>query len=243
MIILLKLSSLSKQIISWSLFSLFLGSSFAAAQDTALRTKIKMANSQMGEKIALICFACHSFQQGESHKVGPNLWDIVDSPQASRVGFAYSANFQKLNKKWSLENLNQFLLSPTEYVPGTIMVFPGVQERQQRMDLLAFLTSLSDKPSLILIKPASNETSSSVAHSFGKDWPQGEGALETGYTCAACHSLAIVKQQGLTKADWDELIDWMIEEQEMDELAPELRAKILTYLALNFNPETKTAKQ
>ena len=74
---------------------------------------------------------------------------------------------------------------------------------------------------------------------FGADWPRTAGWEETGYMCAACHSLAIVKQQGLTRKAWDKLLDWMVEEQGMAELEPEDRVVILDYLAQNFGvPET-----
>ncbi|TQV80915.1 aldehyde dehydrogenase [Denitrobaculum tricleocarpae] len=70
---------------------------------------------------------------------------------------------------------------------------------------------------------------------FGPDWPLGPGREDTGYLCGACHSLAIVKQQGLTRGDWDELIDWMVEEQGMAEPETSERDLILDYLAEHFN--------
>lgn len=70
---------------------------------------------------------------------------------------------------------------------------------------------------------------------FGPDWPLGPGRDDTGYLCNACHSLAIVKQQGLKRSDWDELLDWMVEEQGMDELEAADREIILDYLGKNFN--------
>jgi cytochrome c2 len=65
--------------------------------------------------------------------------------------------------------------------------------------------------------------------------PVGKGAEETYYTCSACHSIRLVRQQGLTRAAWDELIDWMIEEQDMSELEAEERKLILNYLSTYYN--------
>ena len=76
-----------------------------------------------------------------------------------------------------------------------------------------------------------------VADEFGEDWPRTEGYEEVGYFCGACHSLAIVKQQGLSRAHWDELFDWMIEEQGMAELEPQERELFLDYLARHFNED------
>ncbi len=72
---------------------------------------------------------------------------------------------------------------------------------------------------------------------FGEDWPRTEGYEEVGYFCGSCHSLAIVKQQGLSRPHWDELFDWMIEDQGMAELEPEQRELYLDYLARHFNED------
>lgn len=63
------------------------------------------------------------------------------------------------------------------------------------------------------------------------------GVEETYYACVACHSEMIVAQQGLSKTDWDELLDWMVEEQGMDELEADEREVILDYLATHYNPD------
>ena len=48
---------------------------------------------------------------------------------------------------------------------------------------------------------------------FGANWPQGEGRNLTGAWCGGCHSLNLVKQQGLTRDGWDVLLNWMSEKQ------------------------------
>lgn len=63
------------------------------------------------------------------------------------------------------------------------------------------------------------------------------GVEETYYACTACHSEKIVAQQGLSRAHWDELFDWMVEEQGMSELEPDERQIILDYLATHYNED------
>ena len=70
--------------------------------------------------------------------------------------------------------------------------------------------------------------------------PSGAGQEEVYYACQACHSLAIVKQQGLSRDSWEETLDWMIEEQGMAELEEEERNLILDYLALNYGRDRKS---
>jgi cytochrome c len=52
--------------------------------------------------------------------------------------------------------------------------------------------------------------------------------------CSACHSLHLVTQQGLSKQRWDETLDWMVEEQGMDELNPDDREAVLVYLSTYY---------
>ncbi len=80
------------------------------------------------------------------------------------------------------------------------------------------------------------------AQELGSDWPQGELAEEVGWFCQACHSLQIVTQQGLTRSSWDDVLDWMVEDQGMPELDPETRARYLDFLAENFSPENQDSR-
>ncbi|RMF11178.1 MAG: hypothetical protein D6763_03930 [Alphaproteobacteria bacterium] len=79
-----------------------------------------------------------------------------------------------------------------------------------------------------------------LATHFGvdeEDWqglPPGPGREEVFYQCQACHSLAIVKQQGLDRASWDETLVWMVEEQGMEPLEPQDRERVLDYLSTYF---------
>lgn len=70
---------------------------------------------------------------------------------------------------------------------------------------------------------------------FGNDWPQGEGRELTGAFCGGCHSLNLVKQQGLTRDGWDVLLHWMTDKQKMPPIQGEMRDTVLDYLAMNFN--------
>ena len=55
--------------------------------------------------------------------------------------------------------------------------------------------------------------------------------------CAACHSERLVAQQGMTRKRWDELFEWMVEEQGMSEIEEPDRTIILDYLAENYNTD------
>ncbi len=68
--------------------------------------------------------------------------------------------------------------------------------------------------------------------------PEGPGREEVYYSCQACHSLAIVVQQRLTRDSWQETLEWMVEEQGMPEPKPEVLAAILDYLGSRLSADT-----
>ncbi len=67
--------------------------------------------------------------------------------------------------------------------------------------------------------------------------PEGEGRLETFQHCIGCHSTAIIRQQRLNRERWDQILTWMVENQGMQEMVPEIRAQVLDYLAEQLNPD------
>ena len=72
--------------------------------------------------------------------------------------------------------------------------------------------------------------------------PPGQGRDEVLGFCGACHSMRLVTQQGLSRSIWDEVLDYMVEEQEMAELEPEDRKLILDYLARYYGPDRRARK-
>lgn len=107
------------------------------------------ADVAQGEKLSKACAACHSFKQGEPHKVGPNLWGIVGAKQAHSDDFAYSDAMKAKGGTWNYQELNKFLWKPKDYVPGTKMTFVGVKKPADRAALIAWLRTLSPSPAAL----------------------------------------------------------------------------------------------
>ena len=72
--------------------------------------------------------------------------------------------------------------------------------------------------------------------------PPGEGRDEVFAYCSACHSMKLVTQQGLTRADWAEVLVYMVEEHEMAELEPEDEKLVLDYLARFYGRDRRARK-
>jgi cytochrome c len=117
----------------------------AAAADTPIDERMKVADAGRGERAVGSCKACHSFENGGTNKVGPNLWKVVDGPKAHIEGFGYSAALRERKakgEKWGAPELDGFLKNPKAYLAGTTMGFAGIARPDQRADIIAYLASL-----------------------------------------------------------------------------------------------------
>lgn len=189
------------------------------------RAGIGPGDAEAGATAFLPCSACHSVTPGGGALIGPNLWGVVGREVGSSPGFDYSAELKAVGGTWTPEQLDRFLTNPSAFAPGTRMGYVGVADPVERRALIAYLSSLRAESGAAVAAPARD---------FGPGWPAGAGQAETGELCNSCHSLAIVKQQRLSRETWDKLLTWMVEKQGMAAQSPERRALMLDYLVQHF---------
>ncbi|MFQ5955317.1 MAG: hypothetical protein ACE5JZ_09670 [Kiloniellales bacterium] len=119
------------------------------------------------------------------------------------------------------------------------------QQRMDRDDWHATIDRMVEKNNMHMPEPwAYTLILNYLSTHFGVDiedfqgLPPGPGREEVFYTCTACHSIMLVKQQRLRRDVWDETLDWMVEEQDMPELDPDQRKIILDYLSTYLSATT-----
>jgi cytochrome c len=216
--------------------SLFVSVGFA--QGISLDS-LASADIAKGEQVFKKCKACHSIDKDGKKRVGPNLYSIVDRPVAQTEGFKFSKALTTFGGTWTLDRLDMFLENPRGTIKGTKMAFAGLKKPSDRLNLIAYLNAQSDATEEVAssTEPSTSETPTA------EDTPEfgilfsAPGVEQTFYTCTACHSERIVAQQGLTRAHWDEVLVWMVEEQEMDEIEEPDRSVILDYLAAHYGED------
>lgn len=181
------------------------------------------------ERLFRRCAACHTLEEGGANRVGPNLFGVFDRDIASRDDFKYSKALLGLEGQWDDEAIDQYLLSPRTYARGTKMAFAGIRKTEDRLLLIDWLKRQTAN--------ASEEVAVVAPDPDLALLPDGPGKQETFDGCASCHSIKLVVQQGLDKDGWDEVIEWMVDEQGMDPLEDDLSETISTYLATHFGLE------
>ena len=114
-----------------------------------IAVRLAGASPADGESLLRACAACHDFEKGGPHKVGPELWGIVGRKPGGAEGFRYSnamVAYGEANGEWTYEGLDSFLASPSGYIDGTSMSYRGMRKPEDRANMIAYLRSLADDP-------------------------------------------------------------------------------------------------
>ena len=107
------------------------------------------ANVANGATISNKCMACHNLASGGPNEIGPNLWGVIGRKPGTHAGFAYSSAMTGFGAKtpvWDFSHVYDFLKGPQAYIDGTKMSFVGLKQRQDRIDLIAWLRQQSSSP-------------------------------------------------------------------------------------------------
>jgi len=84
------------------------------------------------------CRFCHTLQQGEENKVGPNLYRIFGKPAGVVDGFAYSSAWIEARDNglvWTPETMKALIKDVHSLVPGNRMRYPpmiGFEDSPER---------------------------------------------------------------------------------------------------------------
>ncbi|MFO0997932.1 MAG: c-type cytochrome [Alphaproteobacteria bacterium] len=89
-----------------------------------------------GAEIYERCGACHSLQV---NRTGPKHCGLIGRKAGTAPEFDYSDAMKKSGIVWGAQSLDGFLKSPFTRVPGTAMGFAGIEDDQERADVIAYL--------------------------------------------------------------------------------------------------------
>ncbi len=121
------------------------------------------ADVAAGATISNKCKACHNLDNGGPNQTGPNLWGVIGRKPGSHPGFAYSSAMTDFGGKtpvWDYTHIYDFLKGPQAYIDGTKMSFVGLKQREDRINLIAWLRQQSSSPVAI---PAADPKAAAAA--------------------------------------------------------------------------------
>ncbi|HEX5092652.1 MAG TPA: c-type cytochrome [Burkholderiales bacterium] len=97
-----------------------------------------------GARVFQACAACHSLEPGR-HLTGPSLGGIWGRKAGTETDFRrYSEALKRSDIVWGETTLDRWVANPEGTVSGNLMRFQGLQDRQARADLVAFLHAASE---------------------------------------------------------------------------------------------------
>jgi cytochrome c len=107
------------------------------------------ADAERGAQLWVQCRSCHDLGEGARNRVGPHLNGLFGRPAAGIEGYAYSEDMERAGADglvWTAETIDHYIENPRSLVTGTRMAFRGIEEAEDRADLIAFLRRYSASP-------------------------------------------------------------------------------------------------
>ena len=123
-----------KPIVLTTLFAM-MGIVQASAQDAAA-----------GEKVFLVCKACHQVGDDAKNAVGPSLNGLMGRKAGSVEGYKYSDANKNSGITWDEATFSEYIKDPKAKIPGTKMAFAGIKDPQKVKDLIAYLHTFDKAP-------------------------------------------------------------------------------------------------
>jgi cytochrome c len=108
-------------------------------------------DAEKGKKVAKICLACHTFDDGGKNKIGPNLFGVVGRTIGTVEGFKYSKGYKALGeagKVWDEETLRAYIPNAKKFLKAEGVATKSKMTPQnvkgKKMDnLIAYLNTLT----------------------------------------------------------------------------------------------------
>ncbi|MBS0409860.1 MAG: cytochrome c family protein [Proteobacteria bacterium] len=104
------------------------------------------ADLDNGQAKFALCKSCHTAIQGGGDMTGPNLFGVFGRKAGTKEGFAYSDAMKASGITWDADKINAWITKPSALVPGTKMTYIGMSDAKDRVDLIAYLKTITTAP-------------------------------------------------------------------------------------------------
>jgi cytochrome c len=118
---------------------LFVSTLAAAAAFAIATTGASAQDAAAGEKVFLKCKVCHQVGESAKNGVGPALNGLFGRKSGTVEGYSYSEANKNSGITWEPAVFAEYIKNPRAKIPGTKMVFAGIQNEKEIADLTAYL--------------------------------------------------------------------------------------------------------
>jgi cytochrome c len=150
-----------------------------------------LGDAEKGAEVFDQCIGCHEIGKGAVDNIGPHLNGIFGRRAGAHADYPYSESLARAGADgliWDARTLDAYIANPLALVSKTRMSFPGLEDKAERADLLAYLRVYSDDPSNI---PEAAPTGRATDHNVDPAILALEGDPEYGEylatECLTCH--------------------------------------------------------
>ncbi len=112
---------------------------FVAVLATIGAGEARAQDAAAGEKVFVVCKACHQIGENAKSAIGPALNGVIGRKAGSVAGYSYSDANKDSGITWDEATFREYIRDPKAKVPGTKMIYPGLKDEQKTNDLVAFL--------------------------------------------------------------------------------------------------------
>ena len=111
----------------------------AAAAFAFATTGASAQDAAAGEKVFLKCKVCHQVGESAKNGVGPMMNGLFGRKSGTVEGYSYSEANKNSGITWEPAVFAEYIKNPRAKIPGTKMVFAGIQNEKEIADLTAYL--------------------------------------------------------------------------------------------------------
>ena len=119
------------------------------APEDVQTASLDFGDAENGEELFAQCRSCHQVGRGAEDRIGPHLNGIFGRRAGAHDGFNYSDDMEMMGSDgltWERETLDAYLENPKALVSRTRMNFAGLDDPEERADIMAYLRQFSASP-------------------------------------------------------------------------------------------------
>lgn len=113
----------------------------AAAICIAVVGSVQAQDIARGKMLFDVCAGCHGIETRVDDQA-PSLGRVIGRRAGTLPDFQYSSAMLTANFVWDESRLDRFLADPQAVVPGTRMPIAGIQDKNDRADIIAYVKTL-----------------------------------------------------------------------------------------------------